>query len=270
MTTPVLQRHTEIDYPDSDGKPMAESDFQLRPILYAVAVLRHHFRDRPDVYVSGNILLYYEEGRPDAVISPDVMVVFGAPKHDRSSYLLWREPKAPDWVLEVTSKSTRFEDQGPKRGIYAFIGVQEYFQYDPTGDYLKPPLQGFELREGNYWPLAATQRPDGTLVIRSAILGLDVQVEAGRLAFHAPASGDRLLSYDEAQQARQEAEEGRRKAEQARLEAEQGRREAERARLEAEQARAAAEARAAVLEAQLRALLAQQPPPDDPAEQEPP
>ncbi len=53
-----------VDYPSSDGLPMTESDFQLRYILYAVAVLREHFRDRNDVYVSGNLFIYYEEGKP--------------------------------------------------------------------------------------------------------------------------------------------------------------------------------------------------------------
>ena len=64
-----------VDYPSSDGRPMAESDFQLTPLSYARDALRHHFRDRDDVYVSGNLLIYYEEGNPDAKVAPDVFVV---------------------------------------------------------------------------------------------------------------------------------------------------------------------------------------------------
>ena len=41
---------------------MAESDFQRTPLTYAVDRLRQHFRSRRDVSVSGNLLLYYEEG----------------------------------------------------------------------------------------------------------------------------------------------------------------------------------------------------------------
>ena len=105
----------EIDYPSSDGMPLAESDFQFDPLTYARNALRDYYRDRSDVYVAGNMLIYYEEGNVKARVAPDVFVVFGAPAHDRSSYLLWREPKGPDWVLEVTSRSTRREDQGRKR-----------------------------------------------------------------------------------------------------------------------------------------------------------
>src|SRR5713101_1307071 len=145
-----------IEYPSSDGLPMAESDFQRKPLTYGVEALDIYFQDRPDVYVSGNLFIYYEEGNPQASIAPDVFVVLGAPKHDRSSYLLWNEPKAPDFVLEITSRRTRREDQETKPTTYARLGVQEYWQYDPTGDYLAPALQGFRLVVGHYEPLPAT------------------------------------------------------------------------------------------------------------------
>jgi Putative restriction endonuclease len=139
-------------------------------------------------------------------VAPDVFVVVGAPKYDRSSYMLWREPKAPDVVLEITSRRTRSEDQGAKRGIYAFLGVQEYWQYDPTGDYLVPPLQGLRLVGRNYQPLLATTLPDGTLVLHSDVLGLDFWLEHGRLRLYDPATGQKLLTYQEAELARQAAQ----------------------------------------------------------------
>jgi Uma2 family endonuclease len=116
-----------ITYPSEDGQPMAESDFQRTSMTYAIEALRIYFRERPDVYVSGNLLLYYEQGNPRAAVAPDVFVVLGASKQDRSSYPLWEEPKAPDFVLEITSKSTRGEDQGAKRGLYGYPGVREDF-----------------------------------------------------------------------------------------------------------------------------------------------
>ena len=51
MSTTALPR-PEIDYPSSDGKPMAENDWQLHAMLYAIGVLQAHFARRPDVYVS--------------------------------------------------------------------------------------------------------------------------------------------------------------------------------------------------------------------------
>jgi Uma2 family endonuclease len=231
MALPVTPPAATVYYPDSDGRPVAESDFQLIPFLYAVDALRTHFRARDDVYVAGNMFIYYEEGNPRAAVAPDVFVVVGASKHVRPSYKLWEEPKGPDVVLEITSHSTRSEDQGAKRGIYAFLGVQEYFQYDPTGDYLLPPLKGFRLLGDNYQPLPATTLPDGTLVLCSDALGLELRLEDGTLRFYDPATAKRLLTHQEAEQARQEAE-----------------------------ARAqAAEARVAELEARLRALQAESP-----------
>ena len=204
---------TEIEYPESDGLPMAESDFQLKYLIYAVEALRGHFRDRDDVYVSGNLFIYYEEGNPKAVVAPDVFVVIGASSHDRPSYKLWNEPKGPDFVLEITSKSTRGEDQGAKRGVYAYLGVREYWQYDPTGDYLDPPLQGLQLIERNYWPLRAASSASGGFSMHSAVLNLDLRLEEGVLRFYDPRTGRKLLSYQEVEQARLAAEQARLEAE---------------------------------------------------------
>ncbi len=206
MSAPVIYPVDEIDYPYSDGKPVAESDFQLDPLIYAIEALRAYFQAHDDVYVAGNMFLYYEEGNPKAVVAPDVFVVIGAPKQDRFSYMLWKEPKGPDFVLEITSRSTRSEDQGSKRGIYAFLEIKEYWQYDPTGDYLMPPLQGFRLVDKNYQPLSAGIAENGELSLHSDVLGLDLRLENNKLRFYDPVPGQKLLSYQEAEQARQVAE----------------------------------------------------------------
>jgi Uma2 family endonuclease len=205
MALPKTSAATTI-YPDSDGLPMAESDFQRKPLTYAVEALDIYFQAHEHIYVSGNIFLYYEEGNPSATVAPDVFVVFGAPKRDRSSYMLWREPKAPDFVLEITSQSTRIQDQGAKREQYAALGIQEYFQYDPTHDYLDPPLQGLRLVGSTYQPIPATTLPEGTLALRSAVLGLELRLEDGVLCFYDFTTGQKLLSHREAEQARREAE----------------------------------------------------------------
>jgi len=194
-----------VEYPSSDGLPMAESDFQRKPLTYAVEALDIYFQHRADVYVSGNMFIYYDEGNPEAVIAPDVFVVFGTAKRERSSYFLWQEPKGPDFVLEITSRRTRSQDQGPKRGTYAFLGVPEYFQFDPTGDYLRPPLQGLRLVGDHYEALPTNQSPDGTLSVSSAVLGLELRVESGVLHFYDPTTGQKLLSHREAEQERQAA-----------------------------------------------------------------
>ena len=221
MTSSIDHPSTEIEYPDTDGLPMAESDFQRQYLSYAVEVLRIYFQNHADVYVSGNLFIYYEQGNPKAVVAPDVFVVFGVAKRDRFSYKLWTEENiAPDFVLEITSKSTVSEDQGLKRGVYAFLGVREYFQYDPTGDYLEPQLKGLRLVEGNYQSMPTTVLPDGSRVLISELLALELRVQAGSLRFYNPATGEKLLTHQEAEQARMEAEQARMEAEQARMEAE--------------------------------------------------
>ena len=49
-------------------------------------------------------------------------------------------------MIEITSKSTKGEDKKTKFELYRdILKVSEYFMFDPTQDYLNPPLQGFRL-----------------------------------------------------------------------------------------------------------------------------
>ena len=236
MRRSVPSHAAGIDYPCSDGRPVAESDFHIDCLFYVRNALRSHYerRGRGDVYVAANMFLYSEKGNPRAVVAPDVFVVLGAPGHRRDSYLLWNEPKAPDFVLEVTSKSTRGEDEGHKRRFYAALGVQEYFLFDPRGEYLNPPLEGYRLHGSRYRALPAVAAlPGGAPSVRSAVLGLDLRDsrETQMLRLHDPATGQDLLTYREEAAARRAAE----------------------ARIREEASgRRAAEARIAELEARLR------------------
>ncbi|MEL6455799.1 MAG: Uma2 family endonuclease [Cyanobacteria bacterium J06623_5] len=166
-----------VIYPESDGEPMSESDATRDYLIYAVEVLRLYFQSRRQVYVSGNLFIYYEQGNPKAVVSPDVFVVFGVRARQRKSYKTWQENgKLPDFVLEITSGSTKSKDEVEKPELYASLGVQEYFQYDPTADYLKPQLKGRTLINGQYQPLALEQSSQGIAFIHSQVLGLDLQL----------------------------------------------------------------------------------------------
>ena len=232
----------EIDYPAEDGVPMAETDAQGIPLMYAVTGLRDYFRQRPDVYVSGNLLIYYEEGNRNASVAPDVFVVIGVPNHPRPTYRVWEEGKVPDFVLEITSRHTRDEDEGPKRDLYERLGVQEYWQYDPTGDYLEPPLRGMRLDDGEYRLMAPSWK-DETQVMFSTVLGLELRIEGGDLRFRDPLSGERVRTLSESNEERRRAEQELQHAEQE-------------LRQEAE-ARRAADTRAAERAAEREALLRQ-------------
>jgi len=241
MTTSLELLTEEIEYPDSDGQPMAEGDIQCDYLIYARQALRIHFQSRPDVYVAGNLFIYYEQGNPKAVVAPDTFVVFGVASSKRHSYKVWREAgKTPDFALEITSKSTKKEDQVTKPTLYAALGVQEYFQFDPTGDYLHPQLQGRRLVNGVYQSMAATV-VSGMLSIRSQVLGLELRLQDGDLRFYDPLTGQVLLAHEEERQARLQAEQDRLQAERDRFQAEQDRFQAEQDRFQAEQDRFRAE-----------------------------
>lgn len=235
MAAIPLPYEPEFEYPESDGRPMAESDVHLAVMMHLVQGLRDHYSEDPEVYVAGNLLLYYEEGKRVSV-APDVFVVRGVPKGERDTYLLWREGRGPCFVLEVTSKSTRDEDLSTKKAVYGKLGVEEYFLFDPRGEYLKPRFQGFHLSGGAYRPVPLTA--DGSLVSRT--LGVAFRPEGRSLAMTDVATGRRLLGFADWKARAQEAEQRAADAE-------------ERATEEAA-ARRAAEERAAQAEARLREL----------------
>ncbi len=198
----------KIHYPESDGKPMAETDVHRNQMVDLIEVLKDFFRDVPYVYVSGNLLLYYEEGNPKKSVAPDVFVVVGIPKRLRRVYLVWEEGKAPDVVIEVTSKKTQREDLGKKWRLYQqVLKVKEYFLYDPTQDYLRPPLQGYRLEVGRYVPI---QPKEGKLW--SEVLRLWLGIESEQLRLYRPEM-KKLLTPAEKAEALQEAELARLKAE---------------------------------------------------------
>lgn len=108
MTTSLRYSLFDVTYPDSDGLPMAESDATRDYLIYGVEALDSYFQENANVYVSGNLFIYYEQGNPKAVVAPDVFVVFGVEKKKRPSYKTWEEQgKIPDFVLEITSKVRR-------------------------------------------------------------------------------------------------------------------------------------------------------------------
>lgn len=222
MTTSLRYVTPDLEYPSSDGLPMAESDAARDYLIYGVEALSLHLQKIPDAYISGNLFIYYEQGNPKAVVAPDVFVVFGVDKKKRPSYKLWQENyKVPDFVLEITSKSTVSEDQGTKKGLYAYLGIKEYFQYDPTADYLKPSLQGLSLVEGNYLSIPSETKA-GELSIFSQVLGLELRRQQdGQMRFYDPATDQKLSSTEELAESKANAEQAKFAAEQARFAAEQ-------------------------------------------------
>ncbi|HLK58230.1 MAG TPA: Uma2 family endonuclease [Chthonomonadaceae bacterium] len=236
LISPFEEDEDLTQYPVEDGEPMAESPLHWRQTVYCALALETWFADRPKVLVASDNFIYYERGNRSAVVSPDCYVVFGVDKRLRDSYFVWREGgHTPNVVIEITSKSTRAEDEGDKKQKYARLAVEEYYQFDPTGDYLNPILKGSRLVNGQYVPI-----PLGEDRIYSPLLELDLVIVGQTLRYIDPTTGTQLPTYEE-----QEAQ---------LLLASQARAEAEH-RAESEAlARAEAEARIAQLTAELQAL----------------
>jgi len=201
MTAIPLSR--TIHYPESDGRPMAETQTHGQVMIDLIHALGRRYADVPDVYVWGNMLLYYVEGDPGACLAPDLFLVKGVDKHVRRTYKLWEEGQAPSLTIEVTSRSTQSEDVKTKKGVYERLGVAEYFLFDPLGEYLRPRLQGYRLAGGRYEPLVPAA--DGTLTSREA--GLLLTPEGARLRLRDAATGERLLWTEEVDEALRAAEE---------------------------------------------------------------
>ena len=215
--TPVLRPcagltdENGIYYPDSDGEPLADGRFQDPLFRYIVSAMETHFADQPNTLVSGNTMVYYQEGNPRVFVSPDCYVAFDVDQElilYHNTYRIWAVGKPPDFVLEIASESTAERDIAEKRDLYAEIGIPEYWRYDSTEDsrHYGEPLVGERLMDGEYQRLEVVQEPGGLIRGHSPMLNLDLCWDAGRLWFYDPVTGTWLLNQREEQSGRLEAE----------------------------------------------------------------
>jgi Uma2 family endonuclease len=194
----------KIKYPTRDGKPMAETDFHRDVMIDLIQTLQDYYAGDPMAYVSGDLLLFYEEGNRRRHLAPDVFVVLGIPKRLRDNYLMWEEGKGPDFVIEVTSKSTRREDETKKSELYRdVLHVSEYFLFDPLAEYLKPPFQGFRLVDGDYLPIepVAGRLPSEVTGLHLEAAGRSLRLYSPALGRWLPTAGERAAEEAEARRA---------------------------------------------------------------------
>ena len=202
---PYAPTETADLYPESDGKPMADTDLHIRWIIWLRQVLEGHFAQRPEVYISGNIMMYDIEGPLRTAVSPDILVSFGIGQKDRRTYKVWEEGKAPDFVMEFSSKRTYQNDLEGKVVHYAAMGIPEYFLYDVDRRYLPSPLMGFRLVEGAYLEVS----PDVDGGLRSEVLNLNFHLRDNGFGVYDPGVGKWLQTPAEAATERAEQAEER-------------------------------------------------------------
>jgi Uma2 family endonuclease len=220
MTTSLPQADLATFYPSSDGEPLAESYDHLCAIIAILEVLRVYLGGQ-QATVLANQFLYYVQGSPKQRIAPDVMVIFNVEPGGRDNYKIWEEGEVPRVIFEVTSPSTRSQDENHKKSLYQQLGVQEYWQFDPRNEWIPGQLRGYRLQAGHYELIE-----DGC----SQCLNLWLAVEGKLLVFYRLDNGDRLLPPGELADALQGERASRQEAEQERAI------EARRASLEAQRA----------------------------------
>jgi Uma2 family endonuclease len=202
----IKTRVSEVEYPSSDGMPMAETDLHRILMVDLIARLQERYAGRKDVYVSGTLFVYYEEGKPHKVLAPDCFVVFGVPPGLRDTFKTWEEGAFPAVVFEFTSKTTQREDMFNKFTTYQDVwGVKEYFLFDPYEEYLQPSLLGYRLTRGKLKQIRSARGG-----IASQVLGVTLTRDGNRLVLRDTSTGKELLTPDAA---KAEAEIARLKAE---------------------------------------------------------
>ncbi|MFQ3616936.1 MAG: Uma2 family endonuclease [Cyanobacteriota bacterium] len=211
-TPKTTQQSAEIIYPTGDGSPVAETFDHLYALLITLEVLRQYLSGQ-QATVLGNQFLYYVQGYPRARIAPDIMVIFGVEPGGRDSFKIWEEGAGPSVIFEITSPSTRTKDETFKKDLYLQLGVQEYWQFDPKGEWIPEKLRGYRLRdfitfdgveESIYEPITDSQCQP---------LQLRLAAEGKLIAFYRLDTGEKLLLPEELSDAlrqetlsRQEAE----------------------------------------------------------------
>lgn len=189
-----------IYYPESDGKPMGETDWHRKEIVRLIELLERYYAGQ-QVYVTGDLLVYYEQGNPKKFLVPDVFVVKDLIQKERRIFRLWVENRIPSVIIEVTSRKTRKKDTIDKPQQYAAWGVKEYFVFDPDSDYLDPPLQGYRLWKAGYRRIVK----DAEGCLMSQELGLKLALQASHVQLINSETGERLLTgQEEADRLKQE------------------------------------------------------------------
>ena len=204
---------TKIIYPETDGMPMPDGEFQAPIYARILVMLKTHFRRRRRVRVNGDTFIYYSEGNPQRFVAPDCFVEFNLSDaalesiERNNTHLLWEIGQFPQFIMEIASRSTGRYDQGDKRLLYARLGALEYWLYDKTGgEFYDEPLVGMRLVDGEYARMEMNYEDDGSVWARSDVLNLDLWWIDGELQIWDPAAMRWLMDLEESEDARIAAE----------------------------------------------------------------
>lgn len=168
--------------PDWSFVPDPDYDYSARRWRLCADRLLSHFASlyyySDDVLFAGKGYICYDQSDYDAKVAPFSMLALGVeeePIYQRNAYLVWEVGKPPDVVIDVATPSGAEYDLGPKRDMYANIGVRERWFLDGTGgDLYGEPLVGEYLSGGEYHRYELQADARGRLLAHSLTLGVAI------------------------------------------------------------------------------------------------
>jgi len=189
-----------VYYPEERDDDMGESSVHIRLLANLLSILKLYFKNR-HVFLSGNMNLYFEKGNSRRWFAPDLLVAFGVPNVERSSYLLFRERVFPQVIIEIASEKTWRNDIDEKLRTYDQYGAEEYYVFDPEAAFLSSPLIAYR-RQGDI--LAEVEAIDNRFF--SPRLNLEIVWAQNDFRFYNPNANEFLRTLEESEAARQNAE----------------------------------------------------------------
>ena len=191
----------------------------------------HHlaqYLGNPDTtIVSGERYIVPTPGTPsNQRIAPDLLISFNANPalyRQDNSYVISRQDKPPDLVMEIASRRTGETDVEDKPAKYAALGISEYWRFDETGDFHGTKLAGDQLAGSRYDPIPIEESEEGVLQGYSAVLNLFIRWERGELRWHDPETGQEIPTFERERERRLAEQEARLAEQEGRLAEREGR-----------------------------------------------
>ena len=208
MTT---KPQTLLPLPDPpEREPNDMTSFRNLTKTGNVYLLTNYLGNTDTTIVDGERFIIPEPGTPPSQrIYPDMLVSFDADPalYDQDNgYVISRQGKPPDLVMEIASERTGRNDVQNKPARYAALGVQEYWRFDHTGNFHRTKLAGDRLVEGRYEPIDIEEVGEGILQGHSAVLDLLVRWEHGQLRWIDPETGQEIPTFEQEREGRLQAE----------------------------------------------------------------
>ncbi len=181
---------------------LPNSTFHNEVAGHAEDVLNRRYAEDHTVGVFRDLIVEWDTDQGDNC--PDIFVAFGIKNKEinRSRFIVKNEGVRPGLIIEVVSPNYRKEDRETKVVQYAQAGVGEYIIVDRRklrGKILEEVL-GYRLVGSHYQPI--TPDEEGRILCES--VGVFMSLREGSLVVEDTASGERLLSSVELEEANAE------------------------------------------------------------------